>query len=311
MYVQPIRESWTVARWFEVLAIAVLATLLLATTLAAADRNTPPPTLPSAVLERSVPMSQGTEVEVSGDLQSAICHALALQSEKKFSPAIQLWEALDMPEATNVWKFVALAQAHIALDRLAEAEEMLIVAADLEPENAVVHYFLGILRLSQADRAFEWPDAVGPRHHRLVALKQVASSQRGAPNSKSIYELSATLEFERAIQYAPYLRLDEPLLPHGNRTATELEPAVGDLLSAVGAENFEGKAHHILSCLFRDRGGLELSEHHLDEACKHSINPLDGYQRLADEYRSRGRYSDADRVQRKRGGFPPLRERML
>ena len=59
---------------------------------------------------------------------------------------------------------------------------------------------------------------------------------------------------------------------------------MGDLLLAMGADNFVGKAHNLLFGLHLDRGELLAAELDLDAAVATGIAPLYGYQDLAEAY---------------------------
>jgi hypothetical protein len=65
-------------------------------------------------------------------------------------------------------------------------------------------------------------------------------------------------------------------------------PRVGDLLIALEADNFVGKAHHVLFGLEMDRGLLTEAETHLDMAVATGIAPLYGYEDLAEAYLTQG-----------------------
>jgi hypothetical protein len=75
-----------------------------------------------------------------------------------------------------------------------------------------------------------------------------------------------------------------------------LEPTVGDLLIALGAENFKGQAHHTLSSLFLENGSLEIAEEHMDNAVNSGLANVFGFRDLATAYEKRGQHADAARA---------------
>ena len=87
----------------------------------------------------------------------------------------------------------------------------------LDPHNAVVHYYTGVLRLAQAERALEWYDG-GRKKMILVASRtdrQVARTPPldVVPNSKSMYKFVALPSFGRAVWTAHALQRDQLLVP--------------------------------------------------------------------------------------------------
>ena len=73
-------------------------------------------------------------------------------------------------------------------------------------------------------------------------------------------------------------------------------PTVGDLVAALGADNFVGKAHHVLFGLQLKLGELGIAEFHLDQAAATGIAVLYGYRDLATAYLDEGHNSDAIRL---------------
>jgi ADP-dependent phosphofructokinase/glucokinase len=65
---------------------------------------------------------------------------------------------------------------------------------------------------------------------------------------------------------------------------------------ALGADNFVGKAHHLLFGLYLDRAELADAEFHLDQVAATDIAVLYGYQDLAASYLDQERNADAVRV---------------
>jgi tetratricopeptide (TPR) repeat protein len=287
MFIRGIPRETKAVGWIEILAIAIALLAALATVVGAADgvrrRPVPPATLPQDIAQRSKPMAADLEPLRETDLGQLVWRAIGLHADEKFDEAMQVWKMIDLPASTHVWKLVAQAQASIATGRLEEAEQLLSTAADENANHPVVHYFLAVLRLEQAHIARDWPDQATPDHFRMASTRPMPV----VPNTRSMYELVASQEFERAIAGAVDVNFDESLIPDAS-VSVPLEPTVGDLLLALRAENFVAKAHHALSFLYLKRGSLELAEGHLDEAVGAGMESIDGYSQLAAEYRARG-----------------------
>jgi tetratricopeptide (TPR) repeat protein len=251
-------------------------------------------------------MPQG-DVSESGELHSQLWNVLQLHLERKHDEALLEWSTLAVPPDAVIWKWIAVGQALTATGEFEAAEQRLGAAVELAPDNPVAFYFLGVLRLEQASFATEWPDVVGPKPTRLVGYvpRQVV------PNTKGMYELAATAAFEKAIELAGNVHADEVILSGEYAHGMALEPTVGDLLFALGADNFPAKAHNALSYLFLERGALEVAENHLDEAVKGGLDPVYGYRELGDEYRVRGQFADATRAYLKATRFTPHKLRTL
>jgi tetratricopeptide (TPR) repeat protein len=238
---------------------------------------------------------------VAGDNQYSECaiwRVLELHRCENHEEAIRAWNELSLPQEMDVWKWIGVAQASIASDRLDQAEELLDRAIESHPENAVAFYFRGVLRLQQAHLAYEWPEVGLPRI-RLALLKP----RHIVPNTRSMYELAATIDFEWSIELAHVLRRDEVLGTDCCATEEESNPTVADLLVALSAENFEAKAHNVLGNLFLKRGALEIAEQHLDSAALGHLEVASGYRELADKYHAHGRHRDAMRANLKLAAY--------
>lgn len=317
MYVRPIYHEWEAWRWAAIISLAAALGLLFATAVGATDvRASQPQLLPAAIQDWARPMGQDVDATVADvpalaserkesekedtavDLGREIWRILELHRTRKHDPAIEAWTELTLPGdgRSQIWKAIAMSQAWIATDRLEDAEGLLSRVLDADPENAVAHYFRGVLRMQQACLAEEWPDDVGTKPTRWVDFTPRSSGPRHVvPNTRSMYQLAATTELEKAIEFASNVRVDEPIVAAGHQT-TALEPTVGDLLLAIGAEKFEAKAHNTLSYLFLERGSLEVAEQHMDEAIQGGLMVVYGYRDLGDEYRARGQHQDAARA---------------
>jgi len=116
---------------------------------------------------------------------------------------------------------------------------------------------------------------------------------------KALYEALAIVELQLAIMHSVNVRLDERLVAVDPRKEAIMVPTAGDLVSALGADNFAGKAHHLLFGLLLDRSEPAAAEFHLDQAAASGIAVLYGYRDLTDSYLQAGRHWDAIRVCKK------------
>jgi len=289
--------EWELFKWMicialaSALALGVLTSVAGAADLSKVDREPAP--LPSGIDGAAVPIEEPRfeEPPPVADLAIRVWQALELQHGQRYDEAIAAWQAIDLACETTVWKQVALGQAYLATGEIDSAAEVLFDARDLQSDNPIVHYFLGLLRLEQAYVADEWPDAVGPEGTSFVAYKPTDV----APNTKSMYQLTAMMELEEALKLAPDVWADQPLVPADWPTRAALAPTVGDLLLAVSADNFEAKAHNMLSYLYLERGSLETAEGHMDSAARGGLKVV-GYVDLGEKYAEAGQHTDAARA---------------
>jgi hypothetical protein len=148
------------------------------------------------------------------------------------------------------------------------------------------------LRLEQAAAAMRVPDGMNAGRDRLVAFTPW--------EDKAVYEMLALAELKRAAAGAGEVQLDERLVTTNMAMDEEIVvPRVGDLLAALGATNFAGKAHHILFGLHLDRGELIEAELNLDMAAATGMATLYGYRDLAEAYLAMGRDADGLRALKK------------
>ena len=111
-----------------------------------------------------------------------------------------------------------------------------------------------------------------------------------------MYRLTARMELERAIEVAARVDFDQPLCSPTWPTSTALEPTVRDLLIALHAEEFEGKAHHVLSYLLMEDGAAHEAEQHLDQAAALGQCIVFGYQDVGALYQRQHEHLDAVRA---------------
>lgn len=304
-------SEWELLKWMIVMAMACVIALGVLTSVAGAadlkkvDREPAPlrTEIQDKQLERLATPWETLRFEEPPqvtDLAIRVWQALELQHSQKYDEAITAWQGVDLPSDTAVWKQVALGQAYLATGEIDFASEVLLEAKDLKSDNPVVHYFLGLLRLEQAFVADEWYEVVGPSGQILVAFDPTDV----VPNTKSMYQLSATMELEEAIKLAPDVWADQPLVPPDWPTRAALAPTVGDLLLAVSADNFEAKAHNMLSYLYLERGLLETAEGHMDSAATGGLKVI-GYPDLGEKYAEAGQHTDAARAYVKAMKYSP------
>jgi len=183
---QNVHRDVELAKWLALIVLASAVTLVFASRIAgAAELRLPrrPAPLPSEIETWSSPMADdktGKPVPAE-DVSMDVWKAIDLLCHEGYDKAIAVWSELRMPEETKVWRHVALGQAYLAMEKFEEAAETLKIAEKLRPENGVVHYYLGVLRLEQAYIAEDWYDAVGPADTVLVAY----APHDVVPNSKS------------------------------------------------------------------------------------------------------------------------------
>lgn len=271
----------------------------------AAGANPPPAPLPKPPIaiddwaNSQVPKTALPQVGDPFSTASDVWRAIEYQKEGRFLEAAEQWRAIRLPGEKDVWRKTALAMTLLNQGNVEQAAVELAEARGQWPTNAVVRYCTGVLRLMQAEQADEWYDAVGPMFLRLASYPP----REIAPNTRSMFELAAKMEFERAVEMAPQVRLDEPLLP-AEWTAPDDEelampmaaPMVRDVLTAGGMDQFEGKAHLALGELHMKNGSLAHAEEHLDRAALLGLPTGDLYQRLGESYEEFGLHAEATRA---------------
>jgi tetratricopeptide (TPR) repeat protein len=220
---------------------------------------------------------------------------LEQQRAGQMAEAIAAWQTLPMPAEADVWRQVAIAAAHLQRGDLGLAQKHLELARETAPDQAVVAYYMGVLRLEQAEAALVVPDELTEGRLRMVAHVPA----RGVMANVLLKALART-ELHMAVARAAEVRLDERLIA-GDADMEEriVVPCVGDLLVALEADNFVGKAHHLLFGLELERGQAAGAEEHLDLAVATGIAPLYGYADLAEVYLAQGNEPAALRAGRK------------
>lgn len=303
---------WELVKWIAILtlaaALAGLLTRIAGGTVVTPPTLRPPPApalLPPAIHDWSTPMPSeepptvaapriASPSLVAGDPTLRLWRLLDLQRGGHVEEAVAEWQTIPLPRASEVWRHVALAQAHLAGGQLKDAAAALETADLFEPNHAVVHYYRGLLRLEQSRHAREWYDAI-EASTRFVAFTPADPADVG-PNTKSMYRLAAKQELELTIELAPRLVTDQLLTPTGWPDCAAWEPTVGDLLEALGADRLAARAHNALSYICLDQGQFEDAEEHLDAAAAGGMCIVYGYRDLETNFAATGRYGDAARA---------------
>jgi tetratricopeptide (TPR) repeat protein len=283
------------------LMIAAIVATFLATRIAGADSK--PALLPADMDRVAKPMPESTRPffpEVgpplrTNDPNQVLWRIIELHRAGQVDQAIAQWQQADEMCGSEVWRHVAVAAAYLQAGDLEQAEAQLDAALEMAPQNAPAHYFAGLLRLAQAKGAKNWPDMIGPPAVMFVAMPAVV------PNTRGMYELMATQEFAKAIELAPTLDLEAPLAP--DVWASEdvkylplVTPTVGDLLAAIGADRYPGRAHNVLGMMYTERGLFDEAEEHLDAAAAERMNGPTAYRELGAALEAEARYDDAMRI---------------
>lgn len=283
------------------IVLAVLAALLLVTRMAGADGV--PGRLPDDMNKWAKPLPEAADMpffpEVGPPLRTnepnqVLWRIMKLHRSGYVEEALAAWERVDLLPDAEVWRQVAMAAANLQAARVEQAETRLDAALEIDPHNAVAHYYLGLLRRAQARNAKTWPETVFPPPM-LVALPQIA------PNTKEMYELAALDALTTAIKFAPQIDLDAPLAPYPHATPEcrylpLVTPTVRDLLETLAVDRVAARAHNVLGEMSTEQGKFAEAEEHLDAAAAEQLNAPLAYRRLAERLQEVGRHDDAARV---------------
>jgi tetratricopeptide (TPR) repeat protein len=289
-------------RW-ALLIVAALAIVLAVATLAAADPMMEPQLLPGDMgqiakpipvepvrpfFPEAPPIREFPPAEAAARVWTTLEHHRAGRALE----AIAGWERLPLPAETAHWREIAMGAAYLRTGDLERAMVYLQTAQQEMPEHPVAAYYMGLLRLEQAAAAVRVPDMLHDGEVQLVT--------HTPQEDKAVYEMLAMVELRKAAAQAVMVQPDERLLM-GDAAMEEVivVPRVGDLLAALGATNFPGKAHLTMFGLHLDRGELIEGELNLDMAAATGMATLYGYRDLAETYLAMGRELDAARAVRK------------
>ncbi len=296
--------AWETLKWAALIALALALVALMTHAVPAAE----PGSLPESIDQWSSPMGRDDAPIGTGMIDFSTMPAemwyeriwaiLEHHRAGRLEEAAAGWQAVPLDEAHAVWREAARGQAYLHLGNFAEAEARLNAARNLDPENPLVHYLLGLLRLHQAETAYEWPDAVGPVQ--WVAHLEAAPAGNGgryiAPFTKSLYELMVIHHLRTAIEYAPLLHEEEPMVAGDPWSTLSLEPKVGDLLMALHADNLAARAGETLGFLYLEHDRLNEAEEAFGQAALAGANERAGYEALGEAYEAAGRPADAVRA---------------
>jgi len=297
-YTHPLAET---AKWVALLMMAALVLLMFVARAAGEVRSStavPPGLLPAEIGRWAKPLEAERSAQQAASGRPAevdeLWRILELHQTGRPQDAVAAWSRVSLPYEVQSWRWIALGAAQLELGDWSEAERCLAAAAAPVPDQPLVHYYRGLLRLEQAAAAREWEDAVGPRNVRLASYPP--TPPRLVPNSKGMYELAARMELEAALRHAGNVPCDLPLLPPDDPAEAMLSPTVDDLVQALGADRFEASAHHLLGDLLLRHGELTGAEMHLDAAAELGAAVLYGYRELGAGYGAQARHLDAARA---------------
>jgi tetratricopeptide (TPR) repeat protein len=287
-------------RWM-LLIIAAIALMLALATVLAADPTRPPGLLPQPMGELGKPLTpmpmrpyfpeEDPPGRVLPPAQAAHQLWMIFDSHRagNTAEALEGWSEVRLPEHMAHWRELAIAAAYLQSGDLVRAEKALEAAQQMQPEHAVAAYFTGLLRLEQAAMATRVPDGLKRARERLVSYTPA--------EDKALYERAAIIELQFAIARAQEVCRDEPLIETDMAIEESvIVPRAGDLLAALGADNFAGKAHHTLFGVLIKRGELDAAEYHLGQVAQSGMDVLYGYRDLAEAYLMQERNADAVRA---------------
>jgi hypothetical protein len=293
-------------KWVLLAILAAALVMVLATVAAAADPMVPEPArLPGDMNEVAQPLvpdvkpffpeTQPYPQRDPAEVAARIWMTLEHQRAGCVAEALTGWQGIYLGGNAEIWREVAMAAAYLQATDVEQAALHLDAARAMNPEHPLVAYYTGILRLEQAAAAVRVQDDIPGLQLRMVAFVP----ERGEAAREQL-QLAARQELLAAIGGADTLWLDERLIT-GNHAMEEqlVVPRVGDLLVALGADNFVAKAHHLLFGIELDRGATFDAEQHLDLAVAAGIAPLLGYEELAEAYLDQEQPADALRATRK------------
>lgn len=292
---------WEILKWLAIISLAIATAIVLSSQVAPAAGRPPgvtPALIPLESTRTATPITTPrkglTETvdreTVDKDMAMDVWQTLDAHRRSDWEFALVKWQATTVRGELQVWRHIGATHAYLKLAQLDEAEAELDRARLIHPENALVRYFTGLLRLEQAALAEEWYE---PKESRDVVF---VSYIRVVPNTRSMFKLAAINELLAAIAHAEDIHADTALVNVASPTEAALLPTVGDFLAATGSSEFVGKAHNILSALYLENDQPEMCEKHLDATYNAGLTIVFGYTDLGNYYQSHGRHSDAARA---------------
>ena len=260
----------------------------------------PPHILPAELTHAATPIRKLSKTTID-----PLRVALTALKQADWQRAIDQWKQVGSLGKHEAWRQIALGVAYRNAGHFGQADVALTEAQRHDPDNAVAHYIRGLWHLEQAESAPDYADAVNP-HAIRFASHTLADTLPSCTKPKSRLELEAINELELAIDKASLVHPHEPLVPirwvmttpYPMRQPT-IPPTVGDLLIAVAADNFTGKAHGLLVYLYLDHDRPEEAEYHVTHAGSHGIRVPYGYRLVGELYEQQGRSTDAYRTRLK------------
>jgi hypothetical protein len=287
-------------KWMTWLALSIA--ILLGMAAAAVARTPEPNRLPPEIQQFAKPMSPSspaTQLDEPenglADTSEQLWKILKDHQIGRFAEARQGWDQIRLPQETRVWRDIALGALYLRAGELKQADFYLNAARQTQAKHAVLCYYTGLLRLEQANAAIRRLD--DPTDARFFLASTVVPNRSVR---QLAYELMAMAEFRNAIARASDIHLDEPLLKASDNTLDlMLVPSVGDLLIALGSDNFVSTSHDLLFALEIKRGMLAEAEKHLDQAVARGVCPLPWYEDLVRAYVFENQDQDAFRIMRK------------
>lgn len=285
--------EWEILKWIAIIIVAAALCLLFATASAFAGgpaARAEPAALPSGIEEWARPMeSEFDWMMPTENAAEHVWNVFELHRTGRHAEALEAWTKIELPANMRIWKFLAMTDAYLGMNRLEEAAEALNIAGGLAEHHPLLHYYTGLLRLEEAATADEWRDAE-------MGTVRLVTVPRITPNTKSMFKLAAIMEFESAIEHASLVEIDRSLVSTDWPTRAAVEPTVRDLLLALKADRFVGRSHHMLGGLYLEKGSIEVAENHFDAATVEGIAVITGYRDLGRSFEEEGRYLDATRA---------------
>lgn len=249
------------------------------------------------------------DTRIPGFATASLDQVLQMHHDGNDKEAILAWRTLRMTPKSFVWKQVGMAVAYKNMGRPEAAVEHLSRAVRADRDNAVVEYLLGCVRWMQDKDAPLWYDMNDKSPFRLTRFEQHADNvgETFLPHFKGSFAKQAEMHFRRALELATRLDIDRPIELDGQPQAViqlaawrPSNPAnsvtVGDLLIAIGEEDFLGKTHQILGEFATRRSDWQEAEQHFDQATHDGINVSKTYLAMAQKLEEAGNHKDASRL---------------
>jgi tetratricopeptide (TPR) repeat protein len=296
-----VHVEYIILKWLIIISLASALALAFATQIGGAAEPVRSPTGADSWSAPTVgPIEVAPPAVPSEDVATQLWLLLDDQQSGRLDLVITPWQTIPLAPEAEVWRHVALAEAQIAMGDLDAAGASLETAGSIEPDNPLVEYYFGLLRLEQADRAMNWYEpSLYLASYDAGSPTDTGSPMDVVPNSKAMFRLAAMSHLERAIDLADLVWLDQPLVPETWPTEAALTPTVGDLLLALGANHFDAKAHNMLGYLHLEYGAADSAEQHMDAAAQSGAVIVFGYEDLARLYADQHRPLDAFRANAK------------